>query len=167
MSARGDDVLTPSECLALLTQVEIGRIALSIDALPVIIPVAFAVIDEHVHFWILRDPKLDAAVDNQVVAFESGAYDPEDGTGWSVLVQGMTQAVHRSDPPGSPPPASPAPPERSAASDDRYRMMRIQPGVVTGQRIRTMLRCVSPLGGSGSSGRSPAHSPWSSCPSPP
>ena len=99
MCARRDDdsVLGPSECLELLAQVEIGRIALSMDALPVILPVAFALIDDQVHFWSMRDSKVDAAVDNRVVAFESGAYEPEAGTGWSVLIQGMTQVVHGSD----------------------------------------------------------------------
>ncbi len=129
--------LTPSECLELLAQVEIGRIALSMDALPVILPVAFALIDDQVHFRSIRDSKMDAAVDNRVVAFESGAYEPETGTGWSVLVQGMTQAVHESDSLWSP--ASPFPsPSPSASLEDRYRMIRIQPGAVTGQRIRIM-----------------------------
>ncbi len=138
MSANRDDgVLTRSECLELLAQVEIGRIALSMDALPVILPVAFALIDDDVHFWSMRDSKLDAAVDNRVVAFESGAYEPETGTGWSVLLQGLTQAVHESDSLWSP--ASPFPsPSPSATSEDRYRMIRIQPGSVTGQRIRIM-----------------------------
>ena len=127
MSARRDDgVLTPWECLDLLAQVEIGRIALSIDALPVILPVAFALIDDQVHFWSRRNSKLDAAVDNRVVAFESGAYEPAGGTGWSVLVQGLTQAVQESDSLWFR--ASPFPPtSQLATSEDRYRMIRIQP----------------------------------------
>jgi uncharacterized protein len=138
MSANSDEgVLTRSECLELLAQVEIGRIALSMDALPVILPVAFALIDDDVHFWSMRDSKLDVAVDNRVVAFESGAYEPETGTGWSVLLQGLTQAVHESDSLGSS--ASPFPsPSPSVISDDQYRMIRIQPASVTGQRIRIM-----------------------------
>jgi uncharacterized protein len=133
--ARRDDdsVLGPSECLELLAQVEIGRIALSMDALPVILPVAFALIDDQVHFWSMRDSKVDAAVDNRVVAFESGAYEPEAGTGWSVLIQGMTQVVHGSDST-----ASPVHPSKWDISEDRHRMIRIQPRVFTGQRIRTM-----------------------------
>ncbi|MGB7052578.1 MAG: pyridoxamine 5'-phosphate oxidase family protein [Acidimicrobiales bacterium] len=134
---RDDPVLTPSECLQLLAQAEVGRIAVSMDALPVIIPVAFAVIDDQVHFRSIRDSKMDAAVDHRVVAFESGAYAPEEGTGWSVLVQGMTQAVDESDSLWSP--ASPFPPTTpSASSEERYRMIRIQPASVTGRRMRIM-----------------------------
>ena len=138
MCARRDHgVLTPSECLELLAQVEIGRIALSMDALPAILPVAFALIEGQIHFRSLRNSKTDDAVDNRVVAFESGAYDPEAGAGWSVLVQGMTQAVPESDSLQSPPVPF-TPPTESASLEDRYRMIRIQPGTVTGQRMRIM-----------------------------
>ena len=135
MSARRDDaVLGPSECLELLAQVEIGRIALSVDALPVILPVAFALVDEQIHFWSMQDSKLDAAVDNRVVAFESGAFEPEAGTGWSVLIQGMTQVLHESDSTTAPF----QPPSQWDTSEDRHRMIRIQPRVITGQRILIM-----------------------------
>ncbi len=130
---RDDAVLGPSECLGLLAQVEIGRLALSMDALPVILPVAFALIDDQVHFWSRRDSKLDAAVDNRVVAFESGAYEPEAGDGWSVLIQGMTQVVRESDFT-----ASLFKPSQWETSEDRQRMIRIEPRIVTGRRIRIM-----------------------------
>ena len=136
MSAgRDENLLTPSECLELLAQVEVGRIALSMDALPVILPVAFAVIDDQVHFRSIRDTKMDAAVDHRVVAFESGAYEPVAGTGWSVLIQGMAQMVDESDPLWSAAAAFRQPSEPTPL-DDQHRMVRIRPGLVTGQRIR-------------------------------
>ena len=85
--------LVPSECLELLSQVSVGRIGASIDALPVIVPVRFALFGESVLFRTVSGTKLDAATIGAVVAFQADAQGPVDESHWSVLVQGVASTV--------------------------------------------------------------------------
>jgi nitroimidazol reductase NimA-like FMN-containing flavoprotein (pyridoxamine 5'-phosphate oxidase superfamily) len=82
-----------SECLELLSQVSVGRIGASIDALPVIFPVHFALFGESVLFRTVPGTKLDAATIGAVVAFQADAQEPLDGNPWTVLLQGIASAV--------------------------------------------------------------------------
>ncbi|MBF6557824.1 MAG: pyridoxamine 5'-phosphate oxidase family protein [Acidimicrobiales bacterium] len=40
------EILSDDECIALLHQVPVGRIAVTVDALPVIFPINFAIVDD-------------------------------------------------------------------------------------------------------------------------
>ncbi len=82
-----------SECLELLSQESVGRIGASIDALPVIFPVHFALFGESVLFRTVPGTKLDAATIGAVVAFQADAQELLDGNHWSVLLQGIASAV--------------------------------------------------------------------------
>ncbi len=86
-------VLTRRECFDCLKLASVGRIGVSIDALPVILPVHFIVDDEAVLFRTVLGTKLDAATIGAVVAFQADAWEPTDGTHWSVLLQGMASEV--------------------------------------------------------------------------
>lgn len=80
--------LSREECLERLASVGVGRLGVSIDALPVVLPVNFAVAGGNVIIRTVEGTKLDAAVSGTVVAFEADQYDPDGGWGWSVLVRG-------------------------------------------------------------------------------
>ena len=86
-------VLTREECLHLLAQVDVGRVGVSMDALPVILPVHFAVSDEWVVFRSTLGTRLDAATLGAVVAFQADGYDPTRTSGWSVMLQGVAAAA--------------------------------------------------------------------------
>ncbi len=86
-------ILTRRECLELLGQTSVGRIGVSIDALPVILPVYFALVDDSVLVRTIPGTKLDAATIGAVVAFQADAWEPSDETYWSVLLQGMASEV--------------------------------------------------------------------------
>lgn len=78
--------------MSLLHTSPVGRIGLSIDALPVVLPVNFVVDDEGDRL-ILRTnegAKYRAAIDGAVLAFEADDFDRVSHTGWSVLVQGSS-----------------------------------------------------------------------------
>lgn len=87
----GLEVLAPAECLRLLDQATIGRVALSAGALPVVLPVNFVLTDIGVVFRTSRGTKLDAAVDGSVVAFEADWFDTMYHSGWSVVVTGLAE----------------------------------------------------------------------------
>jgi len=99
LSARSHDhlgleVLDEAECRALLASRTIGRVGLSMDALPVILPVNYAVMDDAILIRSTEGSKLSAAWRGAVVAFEIDDYDPLTHTGWSVLVQGTARVLN-------------------------------------------------------------------------
>ena len=87
------EVLTPAECLSYLRQAPVGRIAVTVDALPVILPVNFLVLDDEVVFRTVAGTKLAAATSHAVVAFEVDDHAADGRSGWSVMVQGMASEV--------------------------------------------------------------------------
>lgn len=89
----GVEVLTEAECLRLLVTQPIGRIAVSMEALPAVFPVNFCVVDRHVMFRTATGTKLRAALRDTVVAFEVDDFDAGDRSGWSVLVVGRASEV--------------------------------------------------------------------------
>ena len=93
MSGPTMQTLEASECVELMKSVPVGRIAITIKALPVILPVNFVVIDDVIVFRTVPGTKLAAATSGAVVAFEVDSYEPHGRTGWSVVVQGMASEV--------------------------------------------------------------------------
>ena len=89
--------LTREESLALLETVPIGRVGVSIDALPVILPVNFVVVENLVLFRTVPGTKLDAAMTRSVAAFEADDHAPDGSWGWSVLVRGYAHDMRDGD----------------------------------------------------------------------
>jgi hypothetical protein len=132
LDRNGLEVLRPDECLALLRTVPVGRVGLSMDALPVVLPVSFVVDGDRLLIRTGRGSKLDAALAGAVVAFEADDHDAETGQAWSVLVRGSTAVL-------AAPPDLPADDAGSAATwvpghVDRWVM--ITTDLVSGRRVR-------------------------------
>ena len=87
------ETLSIEECIDCLGQVPVGRVAITVGALPVILPVNFALVDDSIYFRTVSGTKLAAATSSAVVAFEIDSYESDGQTGWSVLVQGMANIV--------------------------------------------------------------------------
>ncbi|MGZ4205128.1 MAG: pyridoxamine 5'-phosphate oxidase family protein [Actinomycetota bacterium] len=85
--------LSREECLELLAGAVVGRLGVSIRALPTILPVNFAVLRDRIVVRTVPGTKLDAAVAQAVVAFEVDGYDPSGAWGWSVLVRGRGSEI--------------------------------------------------------------------------
>jgi nitroimidazol reductase NimA-like FMN-containing flavoprotein (pyridoxamine 5'-phosphate oxidase superfamily) len=129
----GSQVLSPAECQQLLQTVTIGRVAVSLGALPVILPVTFSVVDGDIVFRTTPGTKLDAAATNAVVAFEVDGFDADDGDGWSVLVQGVAEEVTN--------PAEIRHLERvteSSWSGTDTRFVRIETRILSGRRLASL-----------------------------
>jgi uncharacterized protein len=86
-------VLSAWECNELLRLAPVGRIAITVDALPVILPINFIVVEDQIVFRTVSGTKLAAATANAVVAFEIDSYEPDGHSGWSVLVQGKASEI--------------------------------------------------------------------------
>src|SRR4029077_19144845 len=81
------------ESLALLGGASLGRVAVSGDALPVVLPVFIAMVGDHIVFRTVPGTKLSAAVQGAIVAVEADELDERTGEGWSVLVRGIAREV--------------------------------------------------------------------------
>src|SRR3954471_23813204 len=87
----GVAVLELEECLDLLAASAIGRLALSVRALPVILPVNFALMADGILIRTGAGSLFDQACNRAVVGFEVDGYDAMSHLGWSVLVQGQAR----------------------------------------------------------------------------
>jgi nitroimidazol reductase NimA-like FMN-containing flavoprotein (pyridoxamine 5'-phosphate oxidase superfamily) len=89
----GLEQLTEDECRRLLAMGEVGRVGITLGALPAIFPVNYRVIDGAIVFRTSPGSKLSAAAAGAVVAFEVDDYQSADRSGWSVLAIGRAEVV--------------------------------------------------------------------------
>lgn len=80
--------LTREECISLLASASFGRVGVSVQALPAILPVTIAMLDESVIFRTIPGTKLAFAAAGSILAVEVDEYDASLRNGWSVLVRG-------------------------------------------------------------------------------
>jgi nitroimidazol reductase NimA-like FMN-containing flavoprotein (pyridoxamine 5'-phosphate oxidase superfamily) len=91
------EVLPHNECAVGLQSQRIGRIALSADALPVILPVFYAYDGDVIVFRTHAGSVLDRHCRNTVVAFEVDSHDPGRRAGWSVMAVGVANVIGAGD----------------------------------------------------------------------
>lgn len=89
----GLEVLDRAECLRLLADARIGRLAYIGRGLPSIIPVNIALDEDQVVFRLSTGGALVAINGGQLVALEVDQVNVEDCCGWSVTVVGLPAEV--------------------------------------------------------------------------
>ncbi|WP_156426806.1 pyridoxamine 5'-phosphate oxidase family protein [Mycobacterium sp. IS-3022] len=87
------EALNRRQCLDLLQGVRVGRLVFTEDALPAVQPVNFRLWRDDVVIRVAGGPKLAAATNNQVVAFQADELDADLRTGWSVTVVGHAEPI--------------------------------------------------------------------------
>jgi nitroimidazol reductase NimA-like FMN-containing flavoprotein (pyridoxamine 5'-phosphate oxidase superfamily) len=86
--------LTESECLGLLSEVDVGRLAVrTADGGVDVFPVNFIVDHGTVLFCTAAGRKLSSIDDEPIVAFEADHFDWYERTAWSVVVKGEAVRV--------------------------------------------------------------------------
>jgi uncharacterized protein len=131
MIDEGLELLDEDEAMRLLASNEIGRVGLTIAALPAIFPVNYRFVDGCIMFRTAPGSKLLTAANNTVVAFEVDDYHVEDRSGWSVLVVGPSEVVRDDDVMDHALAAELEP----WVEGTRASVVRIRPGIVSGRRI--------------------------------
>ena len=136
--------LSSEDCLHLLSTTSVGRIAVTRDALPVILPVNYALDGGSILIRTTDGAILRAArAGGAVVAFEVDNLDESTMTGWSVLITGTLRevtavsAVLRAE----------QLPLAPWAGGDRRHFVRITPGILSGRRIPALRPDVAVLDG--------------------
>ncbi|MGH8948644.1 MAG: pyridoxamine 5'-phosphate oxidase family protein [Acidimicrobiia bacterium] len=125
------EVLSRDECLRLMRHAPVGRVAVVVGSIPVVVPVNFGIHHEDIVFRTGTGTKLLAAVGGSVVSFEVDAVDRPTHSGWSVLVTGKASEITR--------------PEDLQAVEalglrswvgGRHHWVRIRSDIVSGRRVR-------------------------------
>ena len=138
MSDRTIDELEEAECLRLIAQGGIGRIAYSSRFGPAVLPVNYKWHDGAVVFRTTQHSPLDEDLQTGIaggdykVAFEIDDIDVPGRQGWSVLIQGPAHHVESEEARARAKRAGVEP----WAPGDRELFLRIVPNRITGRRIK-------------------------------
>lgn len=125
--------LSSQECLDLLEEEGVGRVAFTDSSGPAVVPVNYILEDDTVVFRTASGNWLDKALTTSIVgadvriAFQADHIDPGTRTGWSVLIRG---AAHHFTPD-----ESANPPVTPWAGGDRRSYIRLLPREITGVRL--------------------------------
>jgi hypothetical protein len=87
------EALDEAECRRLLRTASIGRLGFTDGALPVVLPVPFAVHDDRILIPAERDSSVVRAMRGAVVAFLVDSYLRDLRTGWGVTVVGPSRVI--------------------------------------------------------------------------
>ena len=87
----GIEIIDSDECWRLLAQDEIGRLAVVIGTMPMILPVNYALDDDAIVFRTIPGSRHDVGQGH--AAFEVDQFDRATKSGWSVLVTGHLEEV--------------------------------------------------------------------------
>ena len=123
-------ILPEEECFELLARHHVGRVAVTVSALPAVFPVNYAVMDGAIVFRTGEGTKLSVALRNTVVAFEIDEFEPFAHGGWSVLAIGVASELE-----GDALARAQSLPLRPWADGERDHYVRIVPELLSGRRI--------------------------------
>lgn len=122
--------MSREQCLDRLRAHAVGRIAVTHQALPVIVPVNYTLLGSSVVFRTEPDGMLARACQNSVVAFEVDDLAADGSKGWSVVVVGVAEPLT-----GSAAVRAIETGLVSAAGDGRDLFVAISLGQVTGRAV--------------------------------
>jgi hypothetical protein len=131
LDSAGFEVLNEAECLSLLSKATLGRVAVTIGALPAIFPVNFCMVAGQVVFCSGEGTKLTAALSGTIVAFEADWACVPQGEMWSVQLVGASRVVE----PATDRLAAQLAALGSWAPVPRRYLVKITPERITGRRL--------------------------------
>jgi hypothetical protein len=120
------------ECLSLLRESSVGRVAVVDHGFPVVLPVNFRLVEFATRVWITIRTRPGNVIERagSEAAFEVDAFDTTHTVGWSVLARGYLEHVDR-DAAAFTEAFDPQP-----WLDDREAWLVIEPFAITGRRVR-------------------------------
>jgi nitroimidazol reductase NimA-like FMN-containing flavoprotein (pyridoxamine 5'-phosphate oxidase superfamily) len=118
-----DDALSAQECWELLATVSVGRLALSVRALPVIVPVQYYLDGRRLAVCLGHHELPERSLDETIIAFAADSIDPVTRSGWLVQVQGRS-VVPRG-----------VRIETDCGWPAAAQVVEIEPGVISGHRV--------------------------------
>jgi uncharacterized protein len=129
----GLDVLDWDECFALVECQPIGRLGVTQDALPIIMPVAYSLLDRTPVFKVGSGTVQRAAKQGAVCCFEVDAASADWSTAWSVMMIGRLAVI--GDPPTIARASALGLPSWPGHAGTVTAFVRLVPQLVTGRRL--------------------------------
>jgi Pyridoxamine 5'-phosphate oxidase len=117
-----EEPIPADQCWELLATAAVGRLALSVRALPVILPVQYHLDGHRLAVCLGHHEIPERSLNDTVIAFAADAIDPLTRSGWSVQVQGRSAILRLGVDTGCGRPAS-------------GQVVRIEPGMISGHRM--------------------------------
>jgi nitroimidazol reductase NimA-like FMN-containing flavoprotein (pyridoxamine 5'-phosphate oxidase superfamily) len=87
------EILDRDACRHLLGTQVLGRIGVTVNALPVVLPVNYQLFDGQLIIQTERETRLAEATHDTVVAFEVDDVEADGSGGWSVAITGIANEV--------------------------------------------------------------------------
>jgi len=117
--------LTPERCRALLAKEGFGHLALSQNALPLVVPATYIVDGDHLVARVGPGVLLRPGPSGGVVAFQTASAHLEEAWRWDVVVQGRAEVLAST-------PARATPPPLPLVDNDLTTIVRIGMELMTG-----------------------------------
>jgi hypothetical protein len=118
-----DEPITEAECWALLASVSVGRLALSLQALPAILPVQYYLDGDKIALCVGHYQVPGQSITDTVAAFAADAIDTSTSQGWAVQVLGKL----------APPQSMSGPSECGQRAGGQ--VIHLTPATIAGQRL--------------------------------
>jgi hypothetical protein len=119
-----EDLIPEYRCWQLLATASVGRLALSVRALPVILPVQYCLDGRTLLVCLGHRQIPERSLNQTIIAFAADAIDPAARSGWSVHVQGRSAVPQRLGV------------ETACGEPSAGQIVQIQPGIITGHRVQ-------------------------------
>lgn len=93
LDRNGLEILDRDACRHLLGTQVLDRVGVTVNALPVVLPVNYQLFDGQLIIQTERETRLADATHNTVVAFEVDHVEADGSDGWSVAITGIANEV--------------------------------------------------------------------------
>ncbi len=125
-----NDPLSDEQCMTLLGRAQLGRVALSLRALPVVVPVRYMLRDGALLFTTTGE-ELTRALHGNIAALQADGFDEDSGRRWSVFATGSVGIVESLETVAS---MLSGPPSAGIESS----LFRLKPTILSGRWIDTL-----------------------------
>ncbi len=119
------DALSEQECWELLATASVGQLALSVRALPVIMPVQYYLDGRSLAVCLGHHGLPERALDETIIAFAADSIDPVTRSGWSVQIQGRSVIPRRRR----------IDTDCGSSAEAQAQVVTIEPGMISGRRM--------------------------------
>ena len=127
------DHFDDEQCLALLGRAQLGRIALSLRAMPVVVPVRYTLSDGDLLFAASGD-QLTKALHGNIAALQADGFEENGGKQWTVFATGPVRRVEGFEDLGL---AGSWLSALNVASLEEGDLFRLKPAILSGRWIET------------------------------
>ena len=118
-----EELIPEHLCWELLATASVGRLALSVRALPVILPVQYYLEGGRLVVCLGHHRIPERSLNDVIIAFAADAIDPVTRAGWSVQVQGRSVMPRRLDV------------DTACGQPAAGQVVQIEPGVIRGHHV--------------------------------